>query len=384
MKIMNDIRAARGPLAAFVAEGFCWGSFAGVVPAVKRQAELSDSELGTAMLVGATAAFCAMWLAPWLDRVLQRFAMPLLAVLMSSGFILVGQADGWSSMALALVVCALGAGTLDVTMNARLSEFESSRKRPLMNMAHGIFSLSYAIAALSGGVLRELGWSPFEVFVLVAVVNLLLIAAIWFAPVSAPEEVDANAPAPRLNWAVLLPIGMVVLIGFMAEQGTEGWSALHLERAHDAGAAQGALGPAILGLTMAFGRFSGQALSYHMTEARALTVAAALSATGAVIAAWGPGLISGYLGFGLLGLGVSVVAPMAFAWAGRLTPSGQKAKAISRVAVLGYAGFFIGPPMMGGLSQAYGLSASFTAVALLLLLVSFVLVPLVQRSEARS
>lgn len=372
------MRAARGPLAAFVAEGFCWGSFAGVVPAVKRQAGLSDSELGTALLIGAVAAFCAMWLAPWLDRVLQRFAMPLLAVIMSTGFVLAGLADGWTSMAVALVVCALGAGTLDVTMNARLSEFESSRKRPLMNMAHGIFSLAYAIAAISGGVLRELGWSPFDVFVLVALVNVLLIVLVWFAPVSVPEDVDASAPAPRLNWTLLFPIGMIVLIGFMAEQATEGWSALHLERAHDAGAAQGALGPAILGLTMAFGRFSGQALSYHVTEAKALSVAATLAAMGAALAAWGPGLAAGYAGFALLGLGVSVVAPMAFAWAGRLTPSGQKARAISRVAVLGYAGFFVGPPVMGFLAEGFGLSWSFTAMALALALIPAVLVPLLR------
>jgi hypothetical protein len=46
---------------------------------------------------------------------------------------------------------------------------------------------------------------------------------------------------------------------------------------------------------------------------------------------------------------------------------------------LGYSGFFIGPPLMGFLSEGFGLAVSFSAIGFVLLLVPVVLVPLVQR-----
>jgi MFS family permease len=170
-------------------------------------------------------------------------------------------------------------------------------------------------------------------------------------------------------------------VAFLAEQGTEGWSALHLERNLGAGAAAGALGPAFLGLAMAMGRFSGQAVARRYSEAVLLRLAASLAACGALVAAWATALGMAYLGFALLGLGVSVCAPLAFAWVGRLVAPECKARAVSRIAVLGYAGFFVGPPMMGLLSEASGLAASFSAVALLLLTIPAALVPLLSRRE---
>ncbi|MFZ7090267.1 MFS transporter [Primorskyibacter sp. 2E233] len=379
--MLKDIYLARGPLAAFVAEGLAWGSFAALVPAIKSQAGLSDSGLGTAMLIGAAMAFGAMWAAPYMERFMRNWTMPILSAIMVCGFLLAGGAAGWGVFALAMSLAAIGAGSMDVAMNARISVLEAANGRPLMNLAHGVFSLFYAIAAIFGGIAREAGWTPLQAYILLGLVIVALAVVMLAAPVSESDAEDGAKGPVRLPWAMLLPIGAIVLIGFMAEQATEGWSALHLERNHGAGAAEGALGPAILGLTMAAGRFSGQALSHRLAEPVVLRIAAGLAALGALVAAWGPGLAFGYLGFAMLGLGVSVVAPMAFALAGRLTPSGQKAMAISRVAVMGYAGFFIGPPMMGFLSQGYGLSVSFTSMAIALALIPVVLVPWSTRSN---
>jgi hypothetical protein len=49
-----------------------------------------------------------------------------------------------------------------------------------------------------------------------------------------------------------------VLVAFLVENAMEGWSALHIERTLGGGAAEGAFGPAILGLTMGIGRLSGR------------------------------------------------------------------------------------------------------------------------------
>ena len=126
-------------------------------------------------------------------------------------------------------------------------------------------------------------------------------------------------------------------------------------------------------------RLAGQVVSQRWSEAVVIRWAALLTASGAFLGGWADHLALGYLGFGMLGLGVSVIGPLALAWVGRLVTAEHRTLAISRVAVLGYSGFFIGPPLMGFLSEGFGLAVSFSAIGFVLLLVPVVLVPLVQR-----
>ena len=380
MSLLHDIRTARAPVAAFVAVGLFWGSFAALVPVLKPQAGLSDGGFGLAMLVAALGAVMAMWLAPLADARLGRRAMPVLALGMAAAFLVPGFATTGVVFALAMLGGAMMSGTLDVVMNARISEIEAQTRRPLMNFAHAMFSFAYAGAALLAGLLREAGAGPVLVFALMAGLACALCLVIaGDRTAGAVQGADEGTAAPRLDWALLLPGGLIILIAFLSEQATEGWSALHLERNLGAGAAEGALGPAILGLTMGIGRFSGQLVAARLPEALVIRFAALLSASGALVAAYAPSLAVAYAGFAVLGLGVSVVAPMAFGWVGRQVPARMRTLAISRISVLGYAGFFLGPPLMGFLAQGFGLYASFTAVALLLVIVPLVLVPWLAR-----
>ena len=171
----------------------------------------------------------------------------------------------------------------------------------------------------------------------------------------------------------------------MSEQATEGWSALHLERNLGAGAAQGALGPALLGITMAVGRLAGHVVANRLSERVVIRWAALTAGTGACIGALAPTLAVAYLGFSILGLGLSVMAPMALAWIGRMVPDRYRSLAISRVSVVGYAGFFVGPPLMGFLSEGFGLATSFLVIGGLLFgVVAFVLPVLVRRAALRT
>lgn len=368
-----DIHAARAPLAGFVAVGLFWGGFAALVPEIKVNIDADDGEFGLAMFVAALGAIAAMWLAPLADRALGRRAMLVSALALAGAFVLPGMANGVAVFAAAMLLCSGASGTLDVIMNARLSAIEAARARPLMNFAHASFSFSYAVAALGAGFAREAALPAVAVFAALALLTIFL--TIWLVQDAAPAIADhmgGTAPANGLLWFA----GVIILIAFMTEQATEGWSALHLERNLGAGAAQGATGPAILGLTMGIGRMLGQALVHRWPELWVSAIAAVLCAAGAMVAAFAPNLAIAYGGFAALGFGVSVVAPMMFAYVGRRVDAAQRTRAIARISVIGYSGFFIGPPMMGFLAQAFGLPISFAAIGLCMMTVSIVLVPL--------
>lgn len=382
MSLRADISASRIPLRAFVAEGLFWGAFAAYVPSIKAAVELSDADFGLALLFGALGAVSAMWVAPFADRRFGPWAMSVGAVLMAAAFLLPGLMSSWLCLSLALFLAMSTSGMLDVIMNARLSGIEVATGRSLMNLNHAIFSFAYAGSALVAGVFREFNVSAFTCFAALGLVTLWLAAGLRHET-HQPSDADGAAPTPQLPKVMIVLAGLVTLIGFMAEQATEGWSALHLERAMNAGAAEGAMGPAILGLTMGIGRLSGQFILRVMSEGTVLRIAALLAASGAVLAAWAPTQILIYAGFAILGAGVSVTAPTTFAWIGKAVAPQQRTVAISRVVVIGYTGFFMGPPLMGFLAQAFGLPVAFTVLGVLLSVIALVLVPTLRRLARR-
>ncbi len=382
MSLRADISASRIPLRAFVAEGLFWGAFAAYVPSIKAAVGLSDADFGLALLFGALGAVSAMWVAPFADRRFGPWAMSVGAVLMAAAFLLPGLMSSWLCLSLALFLAMSTSGMLDVIMNARLSGIEVATGRSLMNLNHAIFSFVYAGSALMAGVLREFNVSAFTCFAALGLVTLWLAAGLRHET-QHPPDAEGAAPTPQLPKVMVALAGLVTLIGFMAEQATEGWSALHLERAMNAGAAEGAMGPAILGLTMGIGRLSGQFILRVMSEGTVLRIAALLAASGAVLAAWAPTQVLVYAGFAILGAGVSVTAPTTFAWIGKTVAPQQRTVAISRVVVIGYTGFFMGPPLMGFLAQAFGLPVAFTVLGVLLSVIALVLVPILRHLAYR-
>lgn len=382
MSLLRDLYISRGPAAGFAAVGVFWGSFAALVPVLKPQVGLSDGLFGLALLITSIGAVMAMWLAPLAERGLGARALGVLTALLAVATLLPGHTTSGVTFTLAMLGVTMTSGTLDVAMNARVSALEAQVGRSLMNLNHAVFSVAYAICALATGFAREAGLEPAAILTGGGLVIGVLMLQAFAAPVGdADHEPDGVEVAP-LPWTLLLPGGMIILIAFMSEQATEGWSALHLERNLGAGAAQGALGPALLGITMAVGRLAGQVVANRVSERMVIRWAAVTAGIGACIAATAPSLGVAYVGFSILGLGVSVMAPMAYAWIGRMVPNRYRSHAISRISVVGYAGFFIGPPMMGFLSEGFGLSTSFLTIGGILFAVPLLLVPVLSRRSA--
>jgi MFS family permease len=74
---------------------------------------------------------------------------------------------------------------------------------------------------------------------------------------------------------------------------------------------------------------------------------------------------------------------MALALIGRHARDSERTRAISRAAVIGFLGFFIGPPMIGFVSEATSLRLALGFVALLLALVPVMLAMLLRDRAVR-
>ncbi|CTQ49847.1 MFS transporter [Jannaschia donghaensis] len=363
MSIFSALRLSRAPVAAFMAVGFTWGCIAAMAPVLKARIGVDDATFGLILLGTAIGLSTTLYVAPRWDQMLGKWALPLGTVMLACGAVLPAVAYTVPLLFVILMVLGGVSGLTDVVMNSRVAEVEARTGRSLMNVNHAMFSVAYAISALLTGAMREAGWGPPLIFAAIAVL-VLCTAPFQVMPVQkvSPEE----TATPRLPLGLIAMCGLIVLVGFMAEATVEAWSALHIERTLGGGAAEGAFGPAMLGLTMAMGRFSGQAVAARLSEIAVIQIATGLAIVGVLIAAVAPVPAVAYLGFGLMGLGISVIGPMGLALTGRLAAPRLRTAAIARVAVIGFLGFFIAPALMGLGAQTFGLRWAFACVALLL------------------
>jgi MFS family permease len=369
MSSLSLLAASRAPLAAFATMGVLWGTFAAVFPDLKAMLQVGEAQLGQLILFTPIAAVLAMLLAPAFGAAARRAALPLAALAMAGAFALPGQAASVWLFPLAMMACGAATGLTDVLMNARVAQIENQRGLHLMNLCHAAYSFGYAGGALGTGALRGAGWGPDWVMGTMAagaavLALLTLDAAGRIEGLRKPKDGTAG----RLG---LVPVigGGIVLIAFLTENAAENWSALHIEKTLGGSPEQGAMGPAALALTMAFARLAGQGLITRVNPFRLLVGGALISALGALGAALAATPVQAYAGFIVMGIGSSVIAPTAFSLVGRLSAPEARARAVARATLLGYFGYFFGPPLLGLIAGGFGLRFAFVFAAAMLMVV---------------
>jgi MFS family permease len=360
--------------------GVLWGTFAAVLPDLKTGLGVDEAQLGLLIFFTPIAAITAMLLAPAFGAALGRAALPLAVFLMAVAFALPGQATALWVFPIAMACAGAATGLTDVLMNARVAAMETQRHIHLMNLAHAVYSFGYAGGAILTGVMRGAGWGPGWVMGTMAGVGILCA----LMTLEADGRIE-GLRKPKDGTALplgLVPIigGGIVMIAFMTENAAENWSALHIEQTLGGSPKEGALGPAALALTMGFARLGGQWLAGRVDPFTLLRTGAVIAAIGSLIASQAGAPAEAYVGFIVMGIGASVLAPTAFSLVGQMSNPEARARAVARATQLGYLGYFLGPPLLGLIAGTFGLRFAFVFAAGVLCAL-FVLVPLLARQR---
>jgi MFS family permease len=325
------------------------------------------------MLVGAVGAILAMLV---IGRLWKRFGWYLLPVT-GLAFAVAGLglplASSTATLAVALFFIGAGSGALDVAMNAAVSDVEVSSGGRLMYGAHALFSLAVLIASIATGFARQAGAGPWPILGTVAVlIAIVAISTITSArgkhrPTgvvpTANSAGDSNRPA--LIFGGLAALAILCAVGYLIEDASQNWSALHLERNLGASPALGGAAPGIFAGAMFIGRSSGQRLGARFSERALFSTGAAVAAIGLAILALSPSAPIALFGLAGAGAGIALVAPALYGRAGRTASADNRGAAIARLTVFGYTGFVVGPALIGFISQAVNLRAGIATLAVL-------------------
>jgi MFS family permease len=361
--------------AAFLIHSMVSGTWAPRLPAIKESLELSDGELGTALVGLAIGLVVGTRVAGapidrWGSRPFMRAGFPLLAATL----LLPALADNGVQLFLALLVLGVASGALDVAMNAQGIEVERTLRKPILSGLHGLWSVGLGLGAGVAALAAAAGLDPLPHFAIVAAV--LALASLVFLRGLLPEHEQIRALEPDnedripLRWTLPLALlGVIVFCSFVGEGSASDWSAVYMTQELGTSQALGALAFASFAVTMATMRFVADSLRTRFGNV-------VLVRGGSLVAAGGLGLAllinepaAAIAGFALLGLGLAAVVPIAFAAAGEMDPRAT-GSLVGRVATVGYVGSVAGPIAIGWLAEATSLRTALGLVVVLALVIA--------------
>ncbi|WST21436.1 MFS transporter [Streptomyces xanthophaeus] len=360
------LRHARFAIAAvFCTHGAVTGSFATRIPWIQEHAQLSAGTLGLALAFPALGAALAM---PLAGRINHRFgarsALRALLVMWTLSLVLPSLAPSLPVLCGALFVYGATSGMSDVAMNALGVETENRLGRSVMSSLHGMWSVGALLGSAAGTVAAHAG-ADARLHHLVAALFLTVAGLVAVQGVlDLRSAADAQAPPHfALPPKSALLIGAIGFAAVFAEGASLDWSAVYLRDVLHTDAGLAAASTTAFALTMAVARLAGDRVVDRFGAVRTVRVGGLLATGGGLLVVTAREPVAALAGFALIGLGIAVVVPLAFAAAGRSGPA--PAQAIAGVATITYTSGLIAPSAIGAVADATSLVVSFGLVTLL-------------------
>jgi predicted MFS family arabinose efflux permease len=324
------------------------------VPFAKIRFNLDDGTLGFMLLAGGTGGTLIMALA---GLAIARFGSR--ATLIAAGLAVLGLmpllAIAPSPFAFSALLLVYGAcfGLLDIAMNAQGAVVEARSGRLLMSGFHGCYSIGTLGVSLAIILLLRLH-VPYPVCAVLA--SLVMLAMLFAARGLIPKSGDAPVEARGFAWPnrAAIVLGLCCFACFMTEGAATDWSTIFLRFNRHMPLDTAPYGYAAFAVSMTLSRFLGDGVAARLGKPVMMRLGCAVAVLGFCLVVFLQDGSIDVLGFGLIGLGTANIAPLAFSAAARV-PGMAASHSAPVVMALGYAGFLIGPVIIGLMANHLGL-----------------------------
>lgn len=355
----------------FLFNGFLLATWLARIPAITGNLALSSAQTGTALLGMAIGALLAF---PLTGRIIARFgsgrATSGFAITYAVALPLLALAPNLPLLFAALLLFGFGNGGMDVAMNAQGAEVEHRLRTPIMSSLHGFFSLGGLLGAAVGGGLAALGAGPLWHFLGIFVLALAAIRLLH--PRLLPDAARPDEPLPpvfALPPRALWGLGLVACCAAVAEGAVSDWSALYLQDYLSTDSGFAALGYAAFSATMLLGRFRGDRLVKKHGATVLIRAGGIISSAGLLLGLAFRVPLLALAGFAAVGAGLSIVMPLVYGSAAS-RPGIPQGAGVAAVATIGYSGFMLGPPVLGGIAEIASLRVALGLIVILTLLIT--------------
>ncbi len=364
--------ANRRVFAGFFLYAFGFGGFFPRLGELQRMMGLSEGQLGLGLIGAAVGTLISLSFA---SRLIERFGHrrmlltgpPLLPV----WYAVAAHAQGPLSLFLILLPAGLLIGAIEVVVNLEADRVEHLEGRRIMNRAHAFWSFGFFSAGLLGALSARLGISPQWQLALMLPLSLSLTLLLLGGFDAAPARDGGNdeqTPHFAVPTAAIMALVALSLSALVLEGAGFDWSAIYMRDAMNAAPYVGALAVATGAFTQAMTRYLADR---HVERHSPVVVARVLLVVlggGNVLVFFAPNAMLALLGFALMGMGTSVLFPLAMSAAAQRTdrPAAINVAALAQIA---FVSFMLAPPSLGFVAEHFGIRWSF-GVGLPLVLLS--------------
>ncbi|GGK58740.1 MFS transporter [Rufibacter glacialis] len=301
----------------------------------------------------------------WLtSKVGSRKVVTIALLLYSLTLIMIGMSQSILHLVAVLFLFGFASNMANISVNTQAVAVENLYNKSIMASFHGLWSLAGFFGAAIGTLMigAEVELLSHFFFILGLVVAGVAVAY----PYTFPK--DAARPADQPLFVKpdksLLGLGLIAFCSLICEGAMFDWSGVYFQKVVGAEKAWVAAGYTAFLSTMAFTRFIADWLTMKLGLKRMLQASGLLTVIGLLIAVLFPNLWAAILGFLLVGAGVSAVVPLVYGVAGKTTTMAPS-MALAAVTTIGFAGFLVGPPLIGLLAGVSSLRLSFATIALM-------------------
>lgn len=381
-------RARWGVILLFWLNGAAAASIIPRYPEIKSRLVIDDQWWGLLIALAPLGGLVAGLVTAALIR---RFSSATVAVVFQAVSVamlsLIGNASVAWMLAAGVFLMAAGDALTDIAMNAHGLRVQRLYQRPILNSFHGWWSIGAVCGGLLGSAAKQ-GGVPIWLQCLIAAgafVVMALGAKSLLLPGKDHDPAASQAGGTRRRLTTptllrLLALGSLGAAAMLMEDTGATWGAIYLDRQFEiipflTGMAFVALQGAQL-----IGRFTGDALVARIGPRPAVVQGAVIACLGMGISLVWPTVVTAILGFACVGWGIATAIPSAMHAADEL-PGMNHGNGLMIVTWMMRFGFFVGPPLIGALSEATELRLALWVVpvfAVVILLLS----PSLGRSRA--
>ncbi|HEV2107247.1 MAG TPA: MFS transporter [Thermomicrobiales bacterium] len=359
---------------AFAVFGVMFGVWQVLLEDLRQALSITPGPLGLAYTIAVVGSFPAMIIG---GRIIDRTGAKILivgaATAMGLVFVALTGISNYAGLVAVLFIFLTASGVYDVGINAVAIHQERRTARTIMPLAHAAFSGGGATGAIVAGLLLSLGLPFRSLYLMVAALLWVVAASIWFRARWGNVHPAGSSSVNRgslFKRADLLLVALIISLAFLAEGAMETWSAIYLRGSLELPVLIGASGVAVFHLAMATGRIATTAVVRGIGRRATLGMGGLMAAVGNVtaLATDRPAII--LAGFLMIGIALAGVAPVALSIGGDLVPD-RAGQAASILMTLGYAGFSIGPTVIGSLAEAATLRLALSVIGMVGLAITY-------------
>lgn len=348
----------------FMFMGVLYGSWIARLPDIQARLGLSESEVGVALMGFAVGS---LFITPLTVIALRKLgtgsAVFWSTIFLCCAFISPALATGKWVLSSLLSIAGMSMSMLNIAINSAAGAIEKRDNVNILSSCHGMFSVGLFIGATTSGVVSKIGFSFFWHIVIVACILSFLAFLIRPIVMQIPDADNKNAGFVFPSKAIF-GLGVICLCFTIGEGAIADWSAIYLRDIVGSGPFISSLGLAIFAVGMAIGRFGGDKIRSLFSSKSILVVGGLITSFALLIVAFFPVEYIVIGSFFLTGLGLSSIVPVLYSESTKVADV-QADVGLASVATFSTVGFMLGPPIIGFISEAFGLVASFGFIAFL-------------------